>query len=47
MRGPDARRAVQRVVGGDRRERLRIQQGVRVGCVAVLAEKSQLKQLRF
>ena len=47
MRGPDARGAVQRVVGGNRRERLRFQQGVRVGCVPVLAEKSQLKQQRF
>ena len=35
MRGPDARRAVQRVIVGRRRERLRFQQGVRVGDVPV------------
>ena len=47
VRGLYARRAVQRVVGGNRRERLRFQQGVRVGDVPVLTEKSQLKQQRF
>ena len=35
MRGPDARRAVQRVVVGRRRERFRFQQGVRGGNVPV------------
>ena len=39
VRGPDASGAVQRVVGGRRRERLRFQQGVQVG--DVLAKETE------